>query len=117
MSVSFADKIPDLVVAVGASVTQTVDNLIVAGDAAMIGIISPASVQALTSTFEVSVDGTTFVTLQAGATLANIPVPAVSKAATYVELITWPYWRIKMSGNASGTTIVFQACRHWTAGD
>jgi len=117
MSVSFVNRIPDLIIPVGSNVSQTVESNYVSSDAAMIGILSPASFQALTMVYEVSVDGVTFATLQAGTPLADVGPPAINKAATSIELVAWPYWRIKASGNAAVTAIAFQASTHWTAGD
>lgn len=117
MSVSFADKLPNAVIPVGASVSNVFEATYMYGDAALISLAGIDSQQAKTLTIQVSADGTTYFTLQAGATLADMAVPAVDKAATYTEMLSWPYWRIKSSANAATNPITLAVAKHWTTGN
>jgi hypothetical protein len=114
MTASFTEALPDASIAVGTNVSQIYEGIYTYGDGALLGIAGKSAQQSLTFTLEVSRDGTTFYTLQAGSTLANLPVPAVNNAATYIEPLAWPYFRIKASGNASGSPVTFAMSRHMT---
>ena len=117
MSVSFADKLPNAVIPVGAAVSNVFDATYMYGDAALLGISGLDSQQSKTFTIEVSVDNSAWSTLQAGTTLADMAVPAQGKADTYTEPLAWPYLRIKASGNAASNPITFGMSRNWTAGN
>lgn len=117
MSTSFIGALPDAVIPVGASASQSYDGNYSYGDGALLGIAGKSAQQALTLTLQVSVDGINWYTLYAGATLAALPVPAQNIAATYTEPLAWPFFRIKASGNASGTDITLAMSRHWTTGN
>lgn len=113
MSVSNIIKLPDLVIPNGAAVSNTYDNN-VHGDAAIIALISPASLPETVKWFG-SIDGTTYVAIQTGATLTDITVPAASKGTTYgVELLAFPYLQLhSTSGNVAGAR-TFQMAKHYT---
>lgn len=116
MSVSYAIKGAAFTIPNGAANSNILNANEHYGDAAAIGILSPSALDAITYTFQGSVDGVTFVTLQIGTTLADITVPAASKAATYLsELLTWPFLRIHGTGNAAADRI-FNTAKHYTTG-
>lgn len=117
MSVSFAGRLPNAVIPIGDSVSQTFDSNYTYGDGALIGLAGVDSQQALTLTIQVSNDASTWFTLQDGAPLANLPVPAINNAATYIEMLAFQYFRIKSSANASGAVITIAVSRHWTTGN
>lgn len=115
MTTSFITKLPNAVIPVGAAVSQTMQGDYSYGAGALLGIAGVDDQQSKTFTLEVSADGTTFYTLQAGATLADMPVPAQGKAVTYTEPLAWPYFRIRASANAATNPITFALSSHWTA--
>lgn len=98
----------------GTNVSNTIDaNMF--HDAASIGILSPATLDALTFTIEVNEkdDGSGTWRTLVDAAGTNIGPPAAGKARQYLELISFASWRIKASGNVSDNR-VFDVVKQWT---
>src|SRR4051812_38008323 len=102
-----------LTVATGATVSRSLDMRAEAYDAEAITVQAPASIDGKSYTWEVSLDGTNFATLE-DTTETAIPVPAASKAIIYNGVFTGiRLLRLKASGAVSAD-VVFQltkSCR------
>ena len=112
MSTSFNASLQDVVIASGATTSRAVFSDYEYSDARYITIQSPATLDALTFTIEVSQDATTWATL---ATLsADLAVPAAGKAIQYIEMLSSKYFRIKASG-AVAANRTFKVSKQWVS--
>lgn len=110
MSQAFDAPIHSVSIASGQSATRAIFGPYEYSDATVIMIQSPATLDALTFTIEVSQDGTTWATLTDGTT--NLPVPAAGKAAQYTDFLASKYFRIKASANVAAER-VFRVSKQW----
>jgi len=67
-------------------------------DAAAIAIQAPATLSVGTYSIQVSHDKTIIATYQEGAPLADAELPATGKAAIYLYLAAFKYWRLHTTG-------------------
>jgi hypothetical protein len=112
MTQSFDARLFDIVIPSGSSVTRSISGAYEYSDAVAITIQSPATLDALTFTIEISNDGTNFATMSDGTN--NIPVPAAGKAIQYTDMLGARAWRIKASGNVAADR-TFLVSKQWTA--
>lgn len=112
MTQSFDARLHDVVIPSGSSVTRSISGAYEYSDAVAIVIQSPAALDALSFTIEVSNDGTNFVTLTDG--FSNLPVPGAGKATQYTEMLGSRAFRIKASGNVAADR-TFLVSKQWTA--
>lgn len=112
MSQSFEAPLHNVVIASGQSATRAIFGPYEYSDATTIMIQSPAALDALSFTIEVSQDGTNWATLTDG--FSNLPVPGAGKAAQYTDMLASKYFRIKASGNVAADR-TFRVSKQWVA--
>jgi hypothetical protein len=110
MSTSFNARINDVVIPNGSNASRAIFGDYEYSDASVITIQSPATLDALTFTIELSQDGSTWATATDGAN--DIPVPLVGEAIQYTEMLSSRYFRIKASGNVVADT-TFAVTKQW----
>lgn len=112
MTASFPGMIHDVIIPSGSNATRAIQGVYEYSDASNIGIQSPAVLDELTFTIEVSADAATWATLTNGA--SALPVPDASEALQYIEMLPFKYWRIRASGNVAADR-TFLVSKQWTA--
>lgn len=112
MTQSFDARLFNVVIPSGSNVTRTISGAYEYSDATAITIQSPATLDALTFTIEISNDGTNFATLNTGT--VDLTVPAAGKAIQYTDMLGARFFRIKASGNVSANR-EFLVSKQWTA--
>jgi len=110
MSQSFDAPIHNVVIASGTNATRAIFGTYEYSDATAITIQSPATLDGLTFTIEISNDSSTWATLSDG--LNDIPVPIAGKAAQYTDMLGSKYFRIKASGNVAADR-TFLVSKQW----
>lgn len=101
----------DLTILTGQTVSRWVESVLETGDANIIAITAPATLDVGTYTLEVSFDGSTAAgTINDGT--ADVAVPAAGKHCQY-ENFAAPYWRIKGPSAAADRT--FKLTKAWNA--
>lgn len=111
MSMSFDARLHDVVIPAGSSATRAIFGTYEYSDATAIVIQSPAVLDALAFTIEISNDGTTWNTLTDG--ILPLPVPAAGQAMQYTDILGSKYFRIKASGNVAAAR-TFLVSKQWT---
>lgn len=109
---SFDARIHDVVIPSGQNATRAIFGTYEYSDATAIVIQSPATLDALSFSIEVSADSSTWATLTDG--FSNLPVPGAGKAAQYTEMLGSKYFRIKASGNVAEDR-TFLVSKQWTS--
>jgi hypothetical protein len=112
MTQSFDARLHDVVIASGASATRAISGAYEYSDAVAIVIQSPATLDALTFTLEVSNDGSTWATLSDGIT--DLTMPGAGKSKQFTEMLGSRFFRIKSSGNVAADR-TFLVSKQWTA--
>lgn len=109
---SFVAGIADVTIASGDTISRVVDGKYEYADATAINIQSPATLDAVTFTIEVSYDGTTFATLNDGT--SDIAPPAAGKSRQYIEMLGTKSFRLKASSAVSADR-TFKLTKQYTA--
>lgn len=99
----------DLVIAAAGTSTRWVESVLETQDAVLLGITSPAVLDAGTYSIQISFDGTTSAGTLNNLT-ADVAVPAASKHVQYQNIVA-PYWRI--AGPAAAATRTFKLTKLW----
>ena len=109
---SFDALLHDVVIASGQSATRSIFGTYEYSDATAIVIQSPATLDALTFTIEVSSDASTWATLTDGTN--PLPMPGAGQAMQYTDMLGAKYFRIKASGNVAEDR-TFRVSKQWTS--
>lgn len=109
---SFDARIHDVVIPSGQNATRAIFGTYEYSDATAIVIQSPATLDALTFTIEVSADSSTWATLTDGTN--PLPTPGASQAMQYTDMLGSKYFRIKASGNVAEDR-TFLVSKQWTS--
>lgn len=112
MTQSFDARLHDVVIASGASATRSISGAYEYSDATAIVIQSPATLDALSFTIEISNDGTTWATLTDGTN--PLPMPGAGQAMQYTDMLGARAFRIKASSNVAADR-TFLVSKQWTA--
>lgn len=110
MSQSFDARLHDVVISSGQTTTRAIFGPYEYSDATALVIQSPATLDALTFTLEISNDGTNWATLSDGT--APLPFPAAGNAIQYTDMLGSKYFRIKASG-AVAADRTFLVSKQW----
>ncbi len=111
MTQSFDARIHEVVILSGQTATRNIVGVYEYSDATAINIQSPATMDAGTYVIQTSFDGTTWAALNDGSN--DIGPPAAGKSRQYVEMLSFPFWRI--SGPSAGANRTFLVSKQWTA--
>lgn len=95
-----------LTIASSGTATRAVNVMDECEDALVLGIQSPATLDAGTYVLQVSHNGTTWAALQAGDPLADIAVPGAGKATTNDVIPAFKYFRITGPTAAADRTFI-----------
>ena len=114
MSQSFDAPIHDVSIASGQSATRAIFGPYEYSDATAIIIQSPATLDAIVFTIEVSQDGTTWATLVEPITSTSVVAPTAGNAIQYTNILGSKYFRIKGASNVAATR-TFRVSKQWVA--
>jgi hypothetical protein len=111
MTQSFDARIHDVAISASGTATRAIKGVEEYSDATCINIQSPGTLDAGTYIIQTSFDGSTWATLNDGS--ADIGPPAAGKSRQYVEMLSFPFWRI--SGPSAAALRTFLVSKQWTA--
>ena len=110
MSAHMYAALADAVILSGQTTSRAIYADYEYSDARFLTIQSPATLDAVTFTIEVSFDGTTWATL--ASETANTVVPAATKAIQYNAMLSSRYFRLK-AASAVAADRTFKISKQW----